>query len=305
MKIHFSPKIIILCLALLIFSLGLAAWLYFENNLEKNLQALIQASPELNIEYHEMQARPLTRRIVLDRPRISYNNDIEIQARRMVFQDMSIVDKMPVKMTVRVTEMEIIKLFPSLGLITDIEHSGSKLSAINGFLQYEYRPGENQLEISRLILEGPELGLFCAGLFLSNLNVDYIMSLQNPFLLGAALLGIRIDFFQAGYEDYGLVKRVSELKERPDQMDVEKPEDLDSRELEAALDELLGEKGGTPVQNFLRRQKPLTIKLSPSRPVPFSAILTSQDIEAAVDLLNLEILNQKPDFCVTVQGFKD
>ncbi len=289
--------IIITGMALIISGLCFAAWNHLENRLEKQFTALTQALPRLDIDYQKMQARPLGRRIILQQPVILYNNDIEIQARQMVFQDLGFSGGMPVKMTIMVHDMEADRFFPELKHPGSIEKSGTSLSPIDGTLRYEYHPGESRLDIPLFILEGAELGFFCAGIFLSNLNVEYILSLQNPFLLGAALLGIRIDYLQAGYQDYGLVRRLNKVMTETDDPEEVAPGYSGKQDFGALLGSLAENEDSTPVHNFLNDQAPLNIKLTPMHPVPFSAILTSPDIDAVSRLLNLEISNQSTDFC--------
>lgn len=297
MKILLSPRTFI-CALLLIFSgTALAGWLYLEHSLEKNFQNFITAHQKLDIAYKELRTNPLKKSIELEHPEISYGDSLSLKARRITVQDLTVQNKIPVKMTLKAAALDIQKFFPSLELTRQIERSGSKLSEISLVLTYEYHTQENRLKIPRIILENQDLGLFCANLTLSSMNIDYLKSLKNPFLLGAALLGISIDHLQAGYEDQGMVKRLAELNGWDKQTGSKK----DDQDMAAILDELSHD-NSTPVQNFLRTGKPLSVKLAPQNPVPFSRVLTSQDQEALAGLLNLDISNQKPVFCKLPDG---
>jgi hypothetical protein len=297
MKKLLTPKIIISVLAVFIPLIILAGWLYFVNSLEKNFQTLISAYPDLDIEYASMKTNPLRGRVTLDQSRILYNSDIEIRARAIVVQDLLIVEKKPLRMTLKAKDMQIVELFPSLGLVREIELSGTRLSGINGSIKYEYRPEEHILHFPGIILENKDAGLFCAELILSNLNMDYLFNQKNPFLLAAALLGIRIDYFQAGYEDYGMIKRLAKFRQAQNQPDLEPGQDQDSQSPGAVLDELFEDRENNPVDKLMGEQKPLTIRLTPQAPVPVSAILASSSAAAAAQLLGLHISNQRPDFC--------
>ncbi|MFW6036532.1 MAG: hypothetical protein ACOCPS_01740 [Desulfonatronovibrio sp.] len=297
MKKLLSPRILICALLLFISGTALAGWFYLEHSLEKNFQSFVTAHPELDIACQDLRTNPLKQSIVLEQPVIRYSDTISLKARRLTVQDLAVQNKIPVKMTLRAAALDIQKFFPSLELTTEIERSGSKLSEISGVLTYEYHPSENRLEISRIILDNQDLGLFCANLTLSSLNIDYLMSLQNPFLLGAGLLGISIDHLQAGYEDQGMIKRLAELNG----WDKQTGSSEDGQDMAPFLNGLSPDKS-TPVQNFLRAGKPLSVEFAPRNPVPFSRILTSQDQEAAAKLLNLEISNQKPAFCKLPDG---
>lgn len=296
MKKILSPKVVICALLMLISGTALAGWLYLEHSLEKSFQSFIHAHSELDIAYKELRTNPLKKSIELKHPTITYGKDIAVSARSMTFQDLAVKNKIPVKMTVKARDMDIKTFFPSLDLARELQLPDFRPSDINGVLAYKYHPQKNRLDISRFVLENHKLGLFCSRLTLTSINADYILSLQNPFLLGAALLGISIDYFQAGYEDYGMIKRLAELNAWDKQTGgKEEAQDLDP------FLKGLSPDSRTPAQNFLRAQKPLTINISPQKPVPFSAILTSQDQEAVAELLNLKITNQKPDFCVSLE----
>ncbi len=297
MKKLLNPKIIISALAVFIPLIILAGWLYFVNSLEKNFQTFITAYPDLDIEYSSMKTSPLKRRMTLEKPRILYNSDIEIRAGEIVVQDLLIVEKRPVRMTLKARDMEIIKLFPSMELVREIESSGTGLSGINGSIKYEYRPEEHILHFPGIILENKDAGLFCSELILSNLNMDYLFHQKNPFLLAAALLGIRIDYFQAGYEDYGMIKRLADFRRGQNQPGGGPGQDQNSRIPGVFLDDLFEDRENNPVDKLFNQQKPLTIRLSPQAPVPISAILASPSTTAAAQLLSLDISNQRPDFC--------
>ena len=297
MKKLLTPKIIISVLAVLIPLIILAGWLYFVNSLEKNFQTLIAAYPDLDIEYSGMKTSPLKRRVTLDQARIIYNSDIEIRAREIVVQDLLIVEKKPVQMTLKAWDMQIIDLYPSVELIREIESSGTRLTGINGSIKYEYRPDEHILHFPGIILENKDVGLFCAELILSNLNMDYLVAQKNPFLLAAALLGIRIEYFQAGYEDYGMIKRLVEFRRGQDYPGHEPGQDQNSQSPGAVLDDLFEDSNDNPVGKLFNQQKPLTIRLTPQTPVPISAVLASPSSTAAAVLLGLDISNQRPDFC--------
>ena len=297
MKKLFTPKIIICFLAVIIPLMILAGWLYFVNSLEKNFQTLIAAYPDLNIEYSSMKTNPLRGRVTLNQPRILYNSDIEIRAREIVVQDLLIVEKKPVRMTLKAMDMHIIELYPSAELVREIELSGTRLSGINGSIKYEYRPEEHVLHFPRIILENKDAGLFCAEMILSNLNMDYLFAQRNPFLLAAALLGIRIDWFQAGYEDYGMIKRLVEFRRGQNHPGGEQGRDQNSLSPGIVLEDLFEDSKDNPVDKLMDEQKPLTIRLAPQTPVPISAVLASPSTAAAAQLLSLDISNQKPDFC--------
>ncbi|MFO7728239.1 MAG: hypothetical protein R6X11_07905 [Desulfonatronovibrio sp.] len=296
MKKMLSPKVVICALFILILGTVLAGWLYLEHSLEKNFKNFIDAHEGLDIAYKELRTNPLKKSIELEQPQINYGDAVSLKARRIVIHNPAVQNKIPVKMTLKATALDIQKFFPSLELTRQVERSGSNLSEINGVLAYEYHPQENRLEIPRIILDNPDLGLFCAGLALSSLDINYLISLQNPFLLGAALLGISIDHFQAGYKDQGMVKRLAELNGWDNQTGSKEGEQDPAPFLRG-----LSPDNSIPAQKFLRAQKPLTIEIFPPEPVPFSAILASQDQEAAAQLLNLKITNQKPDFCVSLE----
>ena len=299
MKTPLHIRIIVILLAVLLPGAGLAGWLFVEQSLENNFQTFIQAQSKLDIEYSEMKVNPLKRNITLFQPKILYNSNIEIKAEEMVFQELVITNNFPIKMTLSVSRMDIRKFFPSLELTRKIELSGTRLSGINGKLRYEYLPDEYMLDMSMLKLENRDMGLFCSELVLSNLNIGYISSLENPFVLAAALMGIRIDYFQAGYEDYGIIKKLSEFKESKG-INEDSPAigQGDPGSWKTILDDYIAAKDNNPVDKFLRGQDPLTIKINPQRPVPLSAILASHSPEDAMKLLNLRCSNQRPDFCL-------
>lgn len=292
MKIPTPLKIILCALAVLIPGSVLAGWLYFVSSLERDFRIFINSYPKLNIEYSDLRTNPLKKQVILDQVRIVYSKDIEIRAREIVFQDLVISDRIPVQVTVRASDMDIKGLSRSPEFIRDMERSGNRLTRINSVLKYEYSQETNTLDVSRIILENHDLGFFCSSFALSNLNADYILSIENTFLLAAALLGVKIDYFVAGYEDNGMFKRLDKLKGLSDQFG----SGQGGQNQEKIPDDFFAD-ADTFVHNFLRGQAPIIIRLSPSKPVPVSAILTSQSITAAAKLLGLELSNQLPEFC--------
>ncbi len=295
MKIPTPLKIILCTLAVLIPGSVLAGWLYFVSSLERDFLIFINSYyPKLNIEYSDLRTNPLKKQVILDQVRIVYSKDIEIRAREIAFRDLVISDRIPVQMTVRASDMDIKGLSRAPEFIRDMERSGNRLTRINSVLKYKYSQEKNTLDVPRIILENHDLGFFCSRFALSNLNADYILSIENTFLLAAALLGVRIDYFEAGYEDAGMIKRLAELKQLMDPP----ASDRDYQSQETILGDLFKDREN-PVNNFLLEQEPLTIRLAPRNPVPFSAILTSRSITAAAKLLGLEVSNHSPDFCYT------
>jgi hypothetical protein len=285
-----SPlKITICTLAVLIPGSVLAAWLYFVSSLERDFQVFMDSYPRLNIEYADLRTNPLKKQLTLDQPRITYDRDTEINAREINFEDLVINEGLPVQMTVRIMDMDIKSLSRPPAFFRDLEHSGSRPAGINGILKYEYSPEAYTLRVHRIAMQGMDLGLICSSFTLSSLNARYILSLENPFLLIAALLGVRIDYFEAGYEDLGMIKRMA-------RQGTLRADDKNGPGWKSVLDELFRGRDN-PVDSFLGKQEPLTIKIIPQNPVPFSVVLTSRSITDAADVLGLDISNQSPDFC--------
>lgn len=278
---------------LVLLGLAMAGWWYLDKSLERKLQTFIQSHPGLSIEYSEIRTSALKRQIVLVQPRIVYGDDIEVQAGQAVFRGLNLEGGLPLRMSFQAVDMELTRFFPSAGLIKDIALSGSSLSGINAALQYEYNPETLILEIQNVSVESPDLGLFCSTLGISNLNFKYIMSVDNPFLLAAAVLGLRIDFFQAGYEDRGMMTRLDEFRTTRGVHGRKNDQQFHTEILGVFLEK----NEDHPLRLFIQGQLPLTVILAPPGPVPLSAVLASESAGAAHELLGLQISNHEPEFC--------
>lgn len=270
-------------------AISIAVRAYFVNSLENDFQAYVEARPGLDLHYSGLRAQPLRQRIILKQARIAYQEKIEIRAGEITFADFQLQGPLPPRMFIRARDIEIVRLEPAREFIRELKLSGTKLSGLSAALEYEYLSEDNILNISRFVVAGPDQGLFCAELSLSGFNALHILAQDNPFLRAAAFLGIRINFFQAGYQDHGMLKRLAMPGEPGTQDKTPGPGGF--------LDRPMQDQEEDQVRAMLRGDKPLSVTISPKAPVPVSAILMSGSTGAAAEMLGLEVSSRIPDFC--------
>ncbi|WP_028573833.1 hypothetical protein [Desulfonatronovibrio hydrogenovorans] len=268
--------------------LGLA-WIILEKRLENRVRAFLNDNPRMKVEYTAIRANPFLKRITFDQPRVDWPGGVEMQAGTIILQDLKLKDSRPVSMTVRIQDLNLDNLLQNVKTAERIRLSGSDLSRVQAGFRYAYRLEESLLKIEQLTLKKEELGLFCADAVLANINPAYLVSTDNPLLLGAAILGVRIVSLRAGYEDYGMVHRLIQM---------EYPEQRDQDGVQKSWSGLSNQAGTDPTALFWNRQKPLTLMVNPDQPVTISAVLGASTSGRVSELLNIDLENSGPDFCL-------
>ncbi|MFW5731040.1 MAG: hypothetical protein ACOCV7_05270 [Desulfonatronovibrionaceae bacterium] len=291
-------KILVLCAALLVISAAALAmaWFILENRLQEQIRSFSRESSMINLNYSSMKINALAGRVRFHDASMGYAGLGRIQAQTIELKDFSLGPDYPRAMTVVFHKADLHKILESSGLPARDDLQQAQLGTGDIAVKYQFLPGQPTRLEAFLTISSPRQGHLCVQTLLSEIEPDLIFSGQNPFSAALALLGIKLEFLQAGYVDQGLVQRLSalwELEQYPSGRTREKsaqpgPSAAAENEKHKAL------------QNLLHHQDPLLIKADPGRPVALVGLLKLESPEAASSLLNLEISNSAPDFCLSL-----
>ncbi|MFN2343690.1 MAG: hypothetical protein ABR542_10060, partial [Desulfonatronovibrio sp.] len=191
----------------------------------------------------------------------------------------------PVKLRLRAKGIDLGLFYPSWKIHREIADSNSELKGIEAFLDYEYYHEQDRVILKSFRIYQEDLGELCVQASFLGLNPAALLSAQNPFVLIASLLSLKIEHIQAGYEDLGLIEKLNKYR--------------DSEQVEEYINQLFhDEQLRNPIKGLVHRQDPLILKVNPREPAPVSAILLSQSMDRVQKLINLELTNTEMEFCV-------
>ncbi|RQD68248.1 MAG: hypothetical protein D5R98_00180 [Desulfonatronovibrio sp. MSAO_Bac4] len=286
MTIFFKTKKGLLVVFVLLFiSILFAGLKYFERNLEDKVQDFVAHIERLDLNYSGISANPLTGQIILMEPIITYGRNIVVPAQSITVQDLAFKQGQPVRLRLKVRDIDLGLFYPSGKIHREITGSGSELTGIEAFLDYEYCHEQDRVIIKSFRVYREDLGEFCAQAGLLGLNPVTLLSTQNLFVLITSLLSLRIEYIQAGYEDSGLIERLAKY--------------WNSEQVEEYIDHIFqDEQLRTPIKKQVFMDDPLVLKINPHDPAPVSAILLSQSMDRIQKLLNLELTNKKANTCL-------
>lgn len=282
----FKTKIGLLTFFIIFFiSILFAGVKYLERNLENKVQDFVAGIERLDIDYSSIKANPLTREIVLIRPIITYGHNIVVPAQSITVQDLAFKKGQPARLSLKAMGIDLGLFYPSGRIQQQIKGAGSELTGIEACLDYEYWPEQERVILKSFRARQKDLGVLCAqGSFLG-LNPATLLSTQNPFVLAASLLGVRLENIQAGYEDAGLIDKLVKSSS--------------SEQVEEYIDRFFSdEQLSEPIKRLAYSHEPLILMVNPNDPVPVSAVLLSQSISGIVKLLNFDLTNTNKESCL-------
>lgn len=251
----------------------------------------------VKLSYSSLNTSLFLRQAVFSDVRVVFNQGAEIQAQRIIVQNLKIRDGKILRLTIRGHGLNLEKFYPDISLHRDIIRSGSELSDVRFLLEYEFSADERQVRIVPVAIRQDNALSICAELVLWNIDPQSMLHQQNPFLLMASALGIRVGSIRAGYVDHSLVMRLAELR-RSDSADLPALMHPGSETDFADENRTAIESLEKVLERAFSQGQPLSIELLPAEPVPVSAILTAQSLEHILGLLQVSMHNNPPDFCI-------
>lgn len=295
-----SRKKILACSAALLGLLGAGlvwGWFSLENHLHKQISRLSRESSVINLKYSSLKINPLAGRVRLHDASMGYAGLGRIQAKTIDLSDFSFGPDYPRAMTAVFKDVDLHQTLQSSGFFARKDLKKARLGTGDIALKYRFSPDQSAGLEAFLTISGPDQGLLCVQTLLSGVEPDLVFARKNPFFTALALLGIKLDFLQAGYVDQGLIRRLSPMRELDEHPSGEagKGPDLPGLKPSAA------NKNHNAIKNFFQHQAPLLIKSNPDNPVSLVELLKLESPESASSLLNLEISNSAPDFCLSMQ----
>ena len=263
-----------------------------KNNIDNEISIV---SPVADIAYEKLKVNLLAQKFTLQNILIiPVSTGETIRINELIIQNCKFEDSIPVNLTMEVNGLFInqnsalIKSF--CPYLYDMGYD-----EINADIKcsYIFKKKENEFRLTSLNLNANNMGNLEFALFLSDFNLDKILSnSENPADFIFSLAGISITGAKLKYEDFSLAKRLIST----DLINRTEPLISFIKNITVKLENEISHMGNSPSKqllisllNFIKKPDQINIIAAPFHPVPLSRFVFIKSFEDIADLLYIRI----------------